>query len=322
MPTALERSGDFSQIARCARAARLADRSGDRTAVPRQRHPAGADQPAGRARCSTTIRCRTSPAASASTIRRRCSSDRHQDAAQVRYSQGGFGRNQFFGNLALQRTTTDAGNVFGFTDSTRASGIDSTTNWSHRFSQFLSLRVRYQYTRLTNDVDAVLREPHQRLRRGRHHRQQSGSGQLGRAAAAVRQRRRRPRQRAGGGQQQQHARRRRRDPRIRADATASPSAATSAASAGTSWRSRTRAAASASPAAPPGSISPTSCSASRTRARSPSATPTRTSPRPPTTRTSPTTGASARSLTINAGARWEYEGADRGAAGPARRTST
>ncbi len=77
---------------------------------------------------------------------------KHQDAAQVRYSQGGFGRNQFFGNLALQRTTTDAGSVFGFTDSTLASGIDSTTNWSHRFSQFLSLRVRYQYTRLTNEV--------------------------------------------------------------------------------------------------------------------------------------------------------------------------
>jgi hypothetical protein len=77
---------------------------------------------------------------------------RHQDAAQIRYSQGGFGRNQFFGNLALQRTTVDSGNVFGFTDSTRNSGVDSITNWSHRFSQFLSLRVRYQYTRLATDV--------------------------------------------------------------------------------------------------------------------------------------------------------------------------
>ena len=28
----------------------------------------------------------------------------------------------------------------------------STVNWSHRFSQFLSLRLRYQFTRLTNDV--------------------------------------------------------------------------------------------------------------------------------------------------------------------------
>ena len=42
--------------------------------------------------------------------------------------------------------------MFGFTDSTRASGVDTTINWSHRFSQLLSLRLRYQFTRLTNDV--------------------------------------------------------------------------------------------------------------------------------------------------------------------------
>jgi hypothetical protein len=78
---------------------------------------------------------------------------RHQDAAQVRFSQSPFGgRNQLFGNLALQRTTTDAGNVFGFTDSSLASGIDTTINWSHRFSQLLSVRLRYQFTRLTNNV--------------------------------------------------------------------------------------------------------------------------------------------------------------------------
>jgi hypothetical protein len=78
---------------------------------------------------------------------------RHQDAAQVRLSQvltGG--RNQLSGMLALQRTTTDTGNVFGFTDSIRASGIDTNVNWSHRFSQLLSLRLRYQFTRLSNDV--------------------------------------------------------------------------------------------------------------------------------------------------------------------------
>jgi trimeric autotransporter adhesin len=78
---------------------------------------------------------------------------RHQDAGQVRFSQAvPGGRNQIFGNLALQRTTTDAGNVFGFTDSTRASGVDTTVNWSHRFSQLLSLRLRYQFTRLTNEA--------------------------------------------------------------------------------------------------------------------------------------------------------------------------
>src|SRR5262249_8093491 len=40
----------------------------------------------------------------------------------------------------------------GFTDSTVLSGIDTTINWSHRFSQLHSARVRYQFTRLTTDV--------------------------------------------------------------------------------------------------------------------------------------------------------------------------
>ena len=64
------------------------------------------------------------------------------------------------------------------------SGIDTHVNWSHRFSQFCRLRLRYQFTRLINARDAVFREPHQRLGRRRHHRQRSGSGQLGPAAAA------------------------------------------------------------------------------------------------------------------------------------------
>ena len=42
--------------------------------------------------------------------------------------------------------------MFGVPDSTTASGIDTTMNWSHRFSQLLSLRLRYQFTRLTNTV--------------------------------------------------------------------------------------------------------------------------------------------------------------------------
>ncbi len=78
---------------------------------------------------------------------------RHQDAGQARFTQSlRGGRSQLFGTLALQRTTTDEGDVFGFTDSSRASGIDTIVNWSHRFSQLLSLRLRYQFTRLANSV--------------------------------------------------------------------------------------------------------------------------------------------------------------------------
>ena len=77
----------------------------------------------------------------------------HQDAAQARFTQVlGGGRNQLFGNLAIQRTSTDAGTVFGLTDATEVSGIDTAVNWSHRFSQLLSIRLRYQFTRLSTSV--------------------------------------------------------------------------------------------------------------------------------------------------------------------------
>ncbi len=76
----------------------------------------------------------------------------HQDALQLRLIETLSTKNQLFGNMALQRTATDSANLFGFVDSTSVSGIDAPVNWNHRFSQFLSLRLRYQYTRLATDV--------------------------------------------------------------------------------------------------------------------------------------------------------------------------
>jgi len=77
----------------------------------------------------------------------------HQDAVQSRLTKVlDGGRNQLFGNVAYQRTTTDTSNIFAFVDSSRVSGLDTTLNWSHRLSQFRSLRLRYQFTRLTTNV--------------------------------------------------------------------------------------------------------------------------------------------------------------------------
>jgi trimeric autotransporter adhesin len=76
----------------------------------------------------------------------------HQDALQSRVTHTLNSKNQLFGTLAYQRTTTDAANVFGFVDSSRVSGLDVPVNWSHRFTQFFSLRLRYQFTRLTKEV--------------------------------------------------------------------------------------------------------------------------------------------------------------------------
>lgn len=71
-----------------------------------------------------------------------------QDALQTRLIETLNSKNQVYGSLALQRTATDSGSVFGFVDSSIVSGIDAPIAWSHRFSQFLSLRVRYQFTLL------------------------------------------------------------------------------------------------------------------------------------------------------------------------------
>ena len=241
--------------------------------------------------------------------------------AGPRTRKAAFGRNQLFGNLALQRTTTDAGNVFGFTDSTPGVGHRLDANWSHRFSQFLSLRLRYQFTRLTNDVtpyfanrtnvsgDAGITGNNQDPVNWGPPRLQFASGIAGLG------------QRAGGGQQQQHARRRASRSSTGAAATTSPSAATSGGSAGTSCRSRTRAAPSPSPARHrlgprrlPARLPHTSAIAFG-NADKDFIAPAYDAYVTDDWRVSPV-------LTVNAGVRWEYEGADRRAARPAGRIST
>ncbi len=75
-----------------------------------------------------------------------------QDALQLRFMETLNLRNQLTGNVSLQRTTTDTANVFGFVDAGTVSGIDVPITFYHRFSQFLSMRLRYQHTRLATDV--------------------------------------------------------------------------------------------------------------------------------------------------------------------------
>ena len=152
MPTAAERIGDFSQARDVlGRAIQLVDPVSGRP-FPRNVIPPARLSP----QAASLLNYYPLPNVDAGGLfnyQAPVLETKHQDAAQARVSQPlSGGRNQIFGNLALQRTTTDAGNVFGFVDSSRASGIDATVNWSHRFSQLLSLRLRYQFTRLTNTV--------------------------------------------------------------------------------------------------------------------------------------------------------------------------
>jgi trimeric autotransporter adhesin len=76
----------------------------------------------------------------------------NQDSLQTRATQRLTPRDQLSAAVSYQRTTTEAANVFGFVDSTRIANLDISANWSHRFSPLVNMRLRYQHTRLSNDV--------------------------------------------------------------------------------------------------------------------------------------------------------------------------
>jgi hypothetical protein len=73
-----------------------------------------------------------------------------QDSVQSRITQVLTPRSQLFGTFSYQRETRDSTNLFGFEDRSGVSGVDTSATWSYRLSQFLSLRLRYQFTQLTN----------------------------------------------------------------------------------------------------------------------------------------------------------------------------
>jgi hypothetical protein len=149
VPTLAERSGDFSNARDgFGRPVQVVDPSTGRpfggNVIPRDRispqaaallayYPAPNVDAGGRYDFQTTVLSVT-----------------RQDNIQMRATQPVNTRNQLSGTFAFQRTTTDTTNLFGFEDSTELSGVDTAANWSHRFSQFISVRMRYQFTRLTN----------------------------------------------------------------------------------------------------------------------------------------------------------------------------
>jgi hypothetical protein len=72
----------------------------------------------------------------------------NQDSLQTRLSKN-FGRvNQVFGTLAYQSIRGETTSLFGFLDATDTTGIDTTLNWSHRFSQRLFTTYKLQFNRL------------------------------------------------------------------------------------------------------------------------------------------------------------------------------
>ncbi|MGE0393491.1 MAG: carboxypeptidase regulatory-like domain-containing protein [Vicinamibacterales bacterium] len=145
VPTTLERAGDFSQSV---------DGSGRPVTVldPRIGQPfANGTIPADRLSPQAAALLGYYPTANVDGAGRTnyqapVVSQLTQENIQLRLTQPINRNNQLFGNVSYQRTTTASRDLFRFEDETRQSGLDAVVNWNHRFSQMLSLRMRYQFT--------------------------------------------------------------------------------------------------------------------------------------------------------------------------------
>ncbi|MEJ7608595.1 MAG: carboxypeptidase-like regulatory domain-containing protein, partial [Bryobacteraceae bacterium] len=73
----------------------------------------------------------------------------HQDALQTRLNESVNTRNQILGNFAIQSTRSDTPSLFTFLDTTRTVDINAAINWTTHPSRRLSATFRYQFSRLS-----------------------------------------------------------------------------------------------------------------------------------------------------------------------------
>jgi hypothetical protein len=67
-----------------------------------------------------------------------------------RITQAPSTNDQLIGLLAYQHMTSNRGTLFGFPDAGGVSGLDVTVSWLHRIGRSMSMRLRYQFTGVTN----------------------------------------------------------------------------------------------------------------------------------------------------------------------------
>lgn len=144
VPTLLERTGDFSQSV---------DASGNTvrlinplTGLPfaNDRIPAGSIS----SQASSLLNYYPLPNIDGSTFNFQTPVlvTTRSDGFQSRFTDALNNKNTLFGNVNIQRGTTDTGNIFGFSDASTVTSIDAAANWSRRVSLFTSFRVGYHFT--------------------------------------------------------------------------------------------------------------------------------------------------------------------------------
>ena len=75
-------------------------------------------------------------------------SDTHQDVVQTRLDKTLGRRDQVYGTFNFQSTSAASVSLFSFVDTTDTLGLNTSINWTHRFSPHLFLRTTYKFSRL------------------------------------------------------------------------------------------------------------------------------------------------------------------------------
>jgi hypothetical protein len=149
VPTTLERAGDFSQSLNAAgRPVTIVD---PRTGLPFPGNVIPADRISPQAAALLAYYPHASlDGAGRFNYEAPIVTATRQDSIQTRLIQSPDNRNQLTANINYQRGTIDTATLLGFPNTRDNSTFDAQTNWSHRLSQFLTLRARYQFTRQSN----------------------------------------------------------------------------------------------------------------------------------------------------------------------------
>ena len=150
MPTALERAGDFSQSRNAlGQAIQIIDPS---TGRPFAGNVIPATRISPQASALLALYPQPNIAGSGYNFQAPLTTFVRQDQFSSRVTQAIDNRNQLIGLLAYQRSATQQTTLFGFNDTSAVSGIDTSVTWTHRVNQFFTIRPRAQYTEQTTDA--------------------------------------------------------------------------------------------------------------------------------------------------------------------------
>ena len=150
VPTALERAGDFSQsLDSLGRPVQIVD---PRTGLPFAGNAIPRDRISPQAAALLGYYPQPTVDSAGRNYQAPIISATRTDGGQTRITQVVNQRNQVLGTAQYQRTTGTTRSLFGFEDENESSATDVAVMWSRRISQFLSIRTRYQFQQQTTDT--------------------------------------------------------------------------------------------------------------------------------------------------------------------------